>query len=88
MTDELAISAEDEHGVIIGLPPVVAPGYVGELGLMNRARRSATVTTSVECRLLRVPGEDFIAALETAQPSAALVRDAANVRTSASSWSP
>jgi MFS family permease len=71
----LAISVEDERGVPTALPPVVAPGYVGELGLMNRALRSASVTTSVECRLLRIPGGDFVAALETAQPSAALVRD-------------
>jgi MFS family permease len=74
---ELAISVEDGHGVSVGLPAIAAPGYVGELGLMNRARRSATVTTAVDCRLLRIPGEDFVAALETAQPSAALVRDAA-----------
>ena len=74
---ELAISAEDERGMSFGLPSVVAPGYVGELGLMHRARRSATVTTTVECRLLRIPGEDFVTALETAQPLAALVRDAA-----------
>jgi len=74
---QLAISVEDEHGGTVDLPAIAAPGYVGELGLMNRARRSATVTTAVECRLLRIPGEDFIAALETAQPSVALMRDAA-----------
>jgi CRP-like cAMP-binding protein len=50
---------------------------VGELGLMNGGRRSATVTALVNCRMLRVPGADFVAALEASQPSAALVRDAA-----------
>jgi CRP-like cAMP-binding protein len=74
---ELGISVADEPGARVELPAVTAPGYVGELGLMNRAARSATVTTTSACRLLRIPGEEFIAALETAQPSAALVRDAA-----------
>jgi MFS family permease len=65
----LAISAVREDGVHVELPDVVAPGYVGELGLMNRTVRSATVVTATECRLLHIPGADFIAALEDAQPS-------------------
>jgi len=36
---------------------------------MNRTVRSATVVTATECRLLRIPGADFIAALEDARPS-------------------
>ena len=65
----LRISAAREDGTQVELPDVVAPGYVGELGLMNRTVRSATVVTATECRLLRIPGADFIAALEDAQPS-------------------
>jgi MFS family permease len=65
----LAISAVREDGVHVELPDVLAPGYVGELGLMNRTARSATVVTATECRLLHIPGKDFTAALEAAQPS-------------------
>lgn len=65
---ELAISVAD-GATTIELPPVAAPGYVGELGLLNRTVRSATVTTAVACRLLRIPGEDFVGALQTAMPS-------------------
>jgi MFS family permease len=77
---QLAVSAIRDDGVPVDLPPVDAPGYVGELGLMNHAVRSATVTTAVECRLLRIPGEDFVAALETAQPSSTML-GRAGVRT-------
>jgi len=84
---ELAISAVRDDGVEVDLPPVPAPGYVGELGLMNHTVRSATVTTAVECRLLRIPGEDFNAALETAQPSVTML-GRANVRTARTSPMP
>jgi MFS family permease len=65
----LAVSAVREDGVRVELPDVVAPGYVGELGLMNRTVRSATVVAATECRVLRIPGDDFISALEGAQAS-------------------
>lgn len=70
---DLAVNVVGPAGEKISLPDVAAPGYVGELGLMNATVRSATVMTTVECRLLRIPGEDFVAALETAKPSVALL---------------
>ena len=73
---ELAISAVRGDGADVDLPRVAAPGYVGELGLMNHAVRSATVTTAGECRLLRIPGKDFVAALETAPPSVTMLGQA------------
>ncbi len=76
----LTISAVGLDGMNLALPDVVAPGYVGELGLMNRAVRSATVVTAVECRLVRIPGDEFVAALEAAQSSPAMLREA-SVRT-------
>lgn len=84
---ELAISAVRDDGADVELPPVAAPGYVGELGLMNHTVRSATVTTAGECRLLRIPGQDFVAALETAQPSVTML-GRANVRTARTSSAP
>lgn len=66
---QLSVEAVLDDGVRVDLPDVMAPGYVGELGLMNRTVRSATVAAATECRLLHIPGQDFIAALESAQAS-------------------
>jgi CRP-like cAMP-binding protein len=63
----------DVDGVQRELPPVDAPGYVGELGLLRGEPRSATVVTAADSRLLRIAGEDFLAALETAPASQSLL---------------
>jgi CRP-like cAMP-binding protein/predicted MFS family arabinose efflux permease len=55
------------------LPPVTAPGYVGELGLLHGIPRTATVRTQQQCILLRIDGNDFLTALEESRPSPALV---------------
>lgn len=52
---------------------IEAPGYVGELGLLHRRPRNATVVAATDCRLLRISGEDFEAALEQGRPSPALL---------------
>jgi MFS family permease len=54
-------------------PPVTAPGYAGELGLLHGIPRTATVTTSRESTLLRIAGQDFLSALQVSQPSPALL---------------
>lgn len=72
----LAVSAELPDGTSRELPPVAAPGYVGELGLLHGVPRSATVAAETQCHLLRIPGADFTAALETAQPSPAMIGNA------------
>jgi MFS family permease len=69
----LAVRVESPDGETRALPDVTAPGYVGELGLLHRAPRSATVTTADDCRLLRIPGEQFLGALEDAQPSPTMI---------------
>ena len=76
----LSIKAVRDDGTPVDLPDVDAPGYVGELGLMNRTVRSATVTTKTACRLLHIPGPDFSAALESAAPSPGML-GLASVRT-------
>jgi MFS family permease len=55
------------------LPPVTAPGYAGELGLLHGIPRTATVTTSRESTLLRIAGQDFLSALQVSQPSPSLL---------------
>lgn len=66
---ELTVHAQLGDGSDVDLPPVEAPGYVGELGLMHRAPRSATVRTAAECSMLKISGDAFLQALEEAAPS-------------------
>jgi MFS family permease len=68
----LLVDARNAYGVDVVLPPVHAPGYVGELGLLHNAPRSATVTTQADTRLLRIEGKDFLDALENSATSVSL----------------
>ncbi len=79
--DALWILARGELSVSVGgdgtarqeLAPVLAPGYVGELGLLHGIPRTATVTTKAQSTLLRIDGADFLAALQDSRPSASLL---------------
>ena len=55
------------------IPPVTAPGYVGELGLLHGIPRTATVQTLEESTLLRIDGQDFLSALQSGRPSSSLL---------------
>jgi MFS family permease len=55
------------------LPPVTAPGYVGELGLLHGIPRTATVRTRQESTLLRIGGQDFLSAVQASRPSVSLL---------------
>jgi MFS family permease len=68
----LAIEAIGPDGSTVELPDVDAPSYVGELGLLHGAPRSATVTTKQDSTLLRIDGTEFLNALEAAPPSVSL----------------
>lgn len=48
---------------------VDAPGYVGEIGLLQDGRRTATVTAATECTVHRIPGQDFLAAVTGRLPA-------------------
>ena len=50
-----------------------APCYFGEIGLLQRIPRTATVTAVDRCLLWRIDGEDFLAALTKTPPSAAFM---------------
>ncbi|HEX6888403.1 MAG TPA: MFS transporter [Candidatus Nanopelagicales bacterium] len=58
----------------VRFPDVAAPGYVGELGLLRRAPRSATVVALTDATLLRIDGEEFLGVLNAAAPSSSLSR--------------
>jgi MFS family permease len=70
---ELSVSVTEDGRQPRELAPVTAPGYVGELGLLHGIPRTATVRTSQDSTLLRISGEDFLAALQTSRPSPTLL---------------
>jgi MFS family permease len=70
---ELSVQARGSSPEPRALPPVTAPGYVGELGLLHGIPRTASVRTSRECTLFRIGGQDFLSALQVSQPSPALL---------------
>jgi MFS family permease len=70
---ELSVYASGDGPEPRELPPVTAPGYVGELGLLHGIPRTATVRTRRDSTLLRIDGQDFLAALRSSRPSASLL---------------
>lgn len=68
---ESGVLAVEADGV--QLPDVHAPGYVGELGLMHDAVRSATVTVRDAATVVRIGAAEFRDAVETSASSASLV---------------
>ncbi|MGH9115160.1 MAG: MFS transporter [Acidimicrobiales bacterium] len=53
-----------------------AGSYFGEIGLMAGIPRTATVTASTQCRLLRISGTDFLAALTDLSASPSMLEGA------------
>jgi MFS family permease len=70
---ELSVQARGGGPEPRALPPVTAPGYVGELGLLHGIPRTASVRTRTPSTLLRIGGQDFLSALQVSQPSPALL---------------
>jgi CRP-like cAMP-binding protein/predicted MFS family arabinose efflux permease len=70
---ELSVSAAGDGDEPRDLPPVTAPGYVGELGLLHGIPRTATVRTRVESTLLRIDGQEFLSALQASRPSVSML---------------
>ena len=70
---ELSVQAGGDGPESRNLPPVTAPGYVGELGLLHGIPRTATVRTVQQSTLLRIDGQDFQSALQASLPSPSLL---------------
>jgi MFS family permease len=63
------VSAVGEGGVERALGELVPPDYFGEIGLLERRPRTATVTAASPCTVLRINGDDFVDALTAADVS-------------------
>ena len=74
---EYAVSATDERGEVVELPSMAAGAGFGEIGLIERIPRTATVRAVSDGVVLRVPGDAFVAALTQETPSPALIDGAA-----------
>ena len=70
---ELSVLAHAGQPGSRDLPKVTAPGYVGELGLLHGIPRTATVWASQDSELLRIEGQDFLAALQAGGSSRSLM---------------
>jgi len=82
---ELAVQARGGGPEPRDLPPVTAPGYAGELGLLHGIPRTASVRTSRNSILLRIGGQDFLSALQVSQPSPSLL-SVAGTRMARTAW--
>ncbi|HWF56853.1 MAG TPA: MFS transporter [Candidatus Dormibacteraeota bacterium] len=66
---EAEVISVGEAGVPRMLGSLTPPNYFGEIGLLGRRPRTATVRTVTPCTLLRIRGDDFVDALTTASLS-------------------
>jgi MFS family permease len=73
---EMAVNARGEVGVAQELPTMERGAYFGEIGLLERIPRTATVTSTQPSHLLRIGGDDFLEALTSAPASTALLEGA------------
>jgi len=55
------------------LRTMTAGSYFGEIGLLERIPRTATVTAAQDCRCYRIDGEEFVQALTATPPAPALI---------------
>jgi predicted MFS family arabinose efflux permease len=70
---EVEVRARGEAKRTRRLRVMTAPSYFGEIGVIEHIPRTATVRTLTPVRLLRIDGDEFLAALTVASPSASLV---------------
>jgi len=72
LTGEVAVSARGEAAHSRRLRTLGARSYFGEIGLIRGLPRTATVRTTEPTQLWRIPGDDFLAAVEAGQASVSL----------------
>jgi predicted MFS family arabinose efflux permease len=70
---EVAVSARGDGDTVRPLATLTAPGYFGEIGLLEQIPRTATVETLSPTTLYRIDGDTFLDALTTTPASPAFV---------------
>ena len=70
---EVEVRARGEGKRTRRIRTMQAPTYFGEIGLLQRIPRTATVRTLTPCRFLRIDGDVFVEALTDSGPSSSLV---------------
>lgn len=74
---EVEVTARGESGgVERALRRMTAPTYFGEIGVLERIPRTATVTALSVCRCERIEGDALLAALAAAPPSSTMMENA------------
>ena len=86
-TGTVVVTAVDGSAPPRQLATLTAPSYVGEIGLLERIPRTATVESLEPTTLYRIDGETFLEALTTTPAAAAFV-DAARTRLARAKPSP
>lgn len=72
VTGEVAVSAVGEGARSHRLRTMGPRSYMGEIGLLRNLPRTATIKTLEPCELWRIPGEDFLAAVEAGSISSSM----------------
>jgi len=78
VSGEVAVSARGEAGHARRLRTMGPGTYFGEIGLLRRVPRTATVRTLEPSTLLRVEGQDFLDAVQSAGVSSSLLSQSAS----------
>jgi MFS family permease len=74
---EVVVTARGETGDAAQTLRTMGPGtYFGEIGLLERIARTATVTATEDCRCYRIDGDAFLDALTAAPPATSLLEGA------------
>lgn len=73
---EMAVHARGEYAAGHALPSMGAGACFGEIGLLERVPRTATVSSTAPSRMLRIAGQAFLDALNDAPASASLLEGA------------
>ena len=73
---EVEVTARGEAGEEDTIRRMSAPSYFGEIGVLERIPRTATVTAITDARVLRIEGTALLDSLTTAPPSSSLMENA------------
>jgi CRP-like cAMP-binding protein len=72
----MSVTARAGRAAPVALRELEPGDYFGEIGLIEGIARTATVTAAEPSQVLRIAGDEFIAALTESSPSAALLEGA------------